>query len=385
MNLNDYFDHISVNNTKRYYLNPDNQLIEDISQHTKENPIKSIDDFDVAIIGVTREKDHIYDQKGLEEIRSYLYSLSSLETPQKIIDLGNLKIGNSQRDAVIGLRDVIVELITSRVLPIIIGPSEIILYANYLAYAAVGEKINLISIDSKIDITQQSKEDYKSPLWRILVEEKDSLFTFTNIGYQSHFVSTNITKFLSDQFHFAYRLGYIKTNIIEAENILRDADMLGLNISSVRQSDAFGQNNASPNGFFGDEICQLARYAGMSTKLSAFGIYDYIPENDINNQTTHLIAQIIWYFLSGINSRIIENPVEDSDEYKKFIVNLDTFEYEIIFYKSEKTERWWMEVPSFKSKNHKNLLISCSYKDYQNASNGDVPDRWLKAFQKINN
>ena len=29
-------------------------------------------------------------------------------------------------------------------------------------------------------------------------------------------------------------------------------------------------------------------------------------------------------------------------------------------------------------------FVPCSYKDYVLASNGDVPERWWKAFQKIN-
>ena len=306
------------------------------------------------------------------------------ENTPKIIDLGNLKIGKTTNDTVVGLRDVIVDLITSNVLPVIIGSSELILYANYIAYNSLSEKINLVSIDSKINISENRDENQKSAFWKILVEEKESLFSFTNIGYQSHFVSNNITKFLSDHFHFAYRLGYIKSNMKDVEPILRDSDMLGLNISSIRQSDAFGQINSSPNGFYGEEICQLSRYAGMSSKLTSFGIYDYAPGNDLNNQTSHLIAQIIWYFISGFNHRKYENPLEGTDQYKKYIVNLDTFEYEIIFYKSERTDRWWMEVPSFNSNTRKNLLISCTYNDYHSASNGDVPDRWLKAFQKIN-
>lgn len=142
MNLNDYFDFISVNNTKRGYLNPKNQVFKEVTLHTSDVPINNIDDFDVAVIGITRDKDNTYDLKGLDEIRSYLYSLSLFEKTPKIIDLGNLKFGNTQKDTIIGLRDVIVELITSNVLPLIIGPSELILYANCLAYSSIGEKIN---------------------------------------------------------------------------------------------------------------------------------------------------------------------------------------------------------------------------------------------------
>ena len=43
-----------------------------------------------------------------------------------------------------------------------------------------------------------------------------------------------------------------------------------------------------------------------------------------------------------------------------------------------------MEVPSFKIERLRNLLVSCTIDDYQKASKGDVPERWLKAFQKIN-
>jgi len=55
-----------------------------------------------------------------------------------------------------------------------------------------------------------------------------------------------------------------------------------------------------------------------------------------------------------------------------------------VFYKSEKTERWWAEVPSFNSDIDKQILIACTNDDYILASNGDVPERWLRFFQKIN-
>lgn len=383
MDLNDYFDYALADNTKRDYLNPKNQLLKMVFVHSEDNPIKDVDDFNIAIIGMHSDE-HGISKSGLDQLRSDLYSLSLFEKTPKIIDLGNIKHGKTQNDTIIGLRDVLVELLTSNVFPIIIGPAEVVQYASYKAYQVIGEKINFVSIDSKINISENRADNQKSALWRILVEEKESLFTFSNIGYQSHFVSANITKFLSEQSHFAYRLGYIKSNLNEVEPILRDTDMLGINISSIRQSDAFGQKSASPNGFYAEEICQLARYGGMSNKLSSLGIYDFVPENDVNRQTSNLLAQIIWYFISGFNYKVYENPIEDNSHCKKFIVNLDTFEYEIVFYKSEKTDRWWMEVPSFKTNARKNLLVSCTYNDYQLASNGDVPERWLKAFQKMN-
>lgn len=386
MNLNDYFDPIDFNFEFDDNYNLKEILYSSFSFHTVENKIRNIENFNMAIIGIVN--DHIKQKensaKGLLKIRQHLYSLTSFNKQIKIYDLGNLKRGNSLKDHSIGLRDVIIELLTLNIIPIIIGSSEDIIYPNYLAYQKLEKKINLVSIDSKIRVYENREKEFKSALWKIMVENNDSLLFFSNIGYQSHFVNSKIIKYISDQFYFSYRLGYIRSKIKEVEPIFRDADIIGLNISSVRQSDAFGQQDPSPNGYYGEEICQLARYAGLSTKLSSFGIYDYNSSLDINSQTANLIAQIIWYFIDGFINRTVEYPYESERNYKKFIVNLDNIKQELIFYKSEKTNRWWVEVPAIKSNSSKYILISCTYDDYVEAGNGDIPERWLKTFQKLN-
>lgn len=386
MNLNDYFDSINLNFEYKDYISSKEQLYSYCSINTSENKIKNIENFDIAIIGVVNNFKNDTEQsiKGLLKIREYFYSLSSFSKHVKIYDLGNLKQGKTANDHSVGLRDVLVELISLNIIPIIIGSSEDIVYPNYLAYQMLDQKINIVSIDSKINITENSEREYRSPLWKIILENNESLFSFSNIGYQTHFVNSKITKYLSDQLHFFYRLGNIRSKIRDVEPIFRDADIIGLNISSVRQSDAFGQENPSPNGYFGEEICQLARYAGLSTKLTSFGIYDYHLASDINYQTAHLIAQILWYFVDGHLNKITEHPLNNDENYKKFIVNIDGFDQEIVFYKSEKTSRWWVEVPTLKSTLINYVLISCTHDDYKEAGNGGVPDRWLKAFQKLN-
>ena len=386
MNLNDYFDPIDMNVELAESNDVKDQIFSFIKIHSKEHTIRSIEGFELAILGVINKHSGNEEESliGLNEIRKYFYQLAGFSKNVKIYDLGNLKSGNTPNDLAIGLRDVIVELFSLNIIPIIIGNSEDILYPNYMAYQKFDKEINLVSIDSKIRITEDREKSYKSSLWKIIVENSESLFNFYNIGYQTHFVSSKIEKYLADQLHFAYRLGYIRNNLKEVEPIFRDADLIGLNISSIRPSDAFGQSNASPNGYYGEEICQLARYAGMSSKLSSFGIFDYNQQFDINLQTAHLIAQIIWYFIDGFLNRINEYPLETEGEYKKFIVNINNAENELIFYKSEKTNRWWVEVPSIRKNFTKQFLISCTYDDYLEAGNGDIPQKWLKAFQKLN-
>jgi hypothetical protein len=62
-------------------------------------------------------------------------------------------------------------------------------------------------------------------------------------------------------------------------------------------------------------------------------------------------------------------------------------EYNAYFYKNKKLEKWWMEVPIINSNPSlplENYFIPCSYNDYQKAVKGDVPERWWKVFQKMN-
>ena len=386
MNLNDYFDPIDLNIEFKNYINVKDQLFSSVAINSVDHKINNIENYNLAIVGVTNyQSDSVIDSvKGLEKIREYLYSLSGFNKKINIYDLGNLKKGKTVNDNIIALRDVIVELISLNIIPLIIGSSEDIIYPNYLAYNKLDKKINFVSVDSKIGLSENRNEDFKSALWKVIVEENKSLFSFTNLGYQSHFVNTSISKYLADQLHFVYRLGNIRSKIKDTEPIFRDADMIGVNISAVRQSEAFGQINPSPNGLYGEEICQMAKYAGMSSKLTSFGIYDYCLRSDINNQTAHLIAQILWYFIEGYINRIVEYPLENEREYKKYIVNPYSIDQKLVFYKSEKTERWWAEVPSFNSDINKQILIACTNDDYILASNGDVPERWLRFFQKIN-
>ena len=82
----------------------------------------------------------------------------------------------------------------------------------------------------------------------------------------------------------------------------------------------------------------------MSDRVSSFGIFEINSEKDLNNQTSHLISQVIWYFLEGFSLRIGDFPSKKSisKNFKKYVVPLDQEDFQFIFYKSKLSGRWWI-------------------------------------------
>ena len=79
-------------------------------------------------------------------------------------------------------------------------------------------------------------------------------------------------------------------------------------------------------------------------------------------------------------------PMIDKDDYIKYRVFIQDHKYEIVFYKSKKSDRWWMEVPcptNVRTKYERHYLIPCSYSDYQTALREEMPDRWWQVYQKL--
>ena len=356
------------------------QLGSKIVFHTAEE-FPDLDKVKLAIIGVlddrgTKDQDN---QVDLSHIRKELYGLFPGNWNASIADLGNILAGNTQEDTYFALRKVVANLIKKKIIPIIIGGSQDLTYALYRAYDDLEQMVNLVSIDSKFDFGKESENiSASSYLTKIIIEEPNNLFNFCNIGFQTFYNSQEEIDLIDKLFFDAYRLGDVSNTIAIAEPVFRDADIVSIDLTAVKSSDSGNFTSFTPNGFNGKEICSLSRYAGISDKVSLFGIFNH----DNSKQESVLIAQIIWYFIEGFNYRSNEYPFGNRENYIKYIIPL---EEELIFYKSNKTDRWWIEIPFISNSNNKlkkNTLLPCSYDEYLGACNQEIPERWWKAQRK---
>ena len=360
-----------------------------ITKFTKAENFPDLEGYHLAIIGVGEDRGAVRNDgscRAPDIIREKLYDLKVSGIPYKILDLGNLKLGETLQDTYSAISAILVELLKLKILPIILGGSQDLTYAQYIAYQKMEEMVNIVSVDASFDLgTSDQPINSFSFLGKIVLHEPNFLFNFSNIGYQTYFVGNEQIELMNRLFFDAYRLGQVRQDMEEVEPIVRNADIMSFDITAIRQSDAPGNGNATPNGFYGEEACRIVRYAGMSDKLSSFGIYEINPLFDNHDQTSHLAAQMIWYLIDGYYNRKKDVPLKNKTGFTRYLVPIKKDDQEIIFYKSNKSERWWMEIPNQqnKIKFERHHLIPCSYKDYESALLEEIPERWWQAFQKI--
>lgn len=389
MDISTYLTPLEVENIALEYKTGRLRLTDVVIKHTKKEGFPDLENVDIAIIGVgeDRASENTGCNKAPDAVRNYFYGLFSHWNDVNIADIGNIIPGHRVEDTYFALKEVIAELLKKNVVALIIGGSQDLTYANYLAYENIGRIINITAVDPVFDLGHDESElNNHSYLSHIILHQPNFLFNYTNIGYQTYFVDQDSLVLMKNLYFDINRLGNIRADLEESEPMVRNADILSIDISAIKRADAPASVISMPNGFNGEEMCKICRYAGMSDKLTSIGFYELNPEKDENGQSAHLYAQMMWYFIDGFSNRRDDFPDDNHKDYIKFKVQIDDFDDELLFLKSKKTERWWMIVGAkdgVSQKYRRHQYVPCSYDDYQAALNQELPDRWWKVQQKL--
>ena len=316
----------------------------------------------VAIIGVG-------DQEA-NAVRQQLYRYASPFPASAVADLGNLRKAEASL-----LIPVIYELLSGKVFPLILGCDDAFARAQFLAYQDAKSLVNLSIVDEifRADTVYGHLVTPRHPL----------LFHLSLLGLQAHQTSAAALDLMVKNNFDVVRLGKSRAAMEETEPVLRDADMLSFHLAALKQGEAPGVASPSPAGFFVEEACQLCRYAGMSDKLTSFGLYGYVLGRDREGQTAQAAAQMLWYFLEGFFNRKGDYPA-DTAGLTEYVVDFPKLNYQLTFWKSNKSGRWWMQVPvATKRKHERHRLIPCSYQDYQLACREELPERLVQAMSRF--
>lgn len=350
-----------------------------ISFHTsKEFP--NLDQVKLAFFGIYESRGAHDQTIDLIHFRKEFYTLFPGNWEVSMADLGNLLPGRDLSDTYYAVIELVSTLLKIGIHPIIIGGSQDLTYPIYRSFDTLDQMVNLVGIDAKFDFGKDEvKHTAQSYLSKMIINEPHNLFNFSNLGYQTYYNPQEEID-LIDKLHFdAYRLGDVTQQLSLAEPVLRNADILTVDITAIKSTENGSTFNFMPNGFSGKEACVLSRYAGLSEKLKVFSIFNISN----NMQEAVLLSQMIWYFIEGFHFRKNELPAINQNNFVKFIVPVD--DLELIFVKSLQTDRWWIEVPNYHNLNNKakrNTLMPCSHEEYLKACDQEIPERWWKAQRK---
>lgn len=341
----------------------------------------------VAIMYVPEYRNsEVVHSKRNDSFRSAFYAFNKGDGwVNTIYDLGDLLPGDTFEDTSFALAQVVAELVKEDIIPIVLGGSQDLTLSCYKGFEKLERLINVCAVDHSLDIGEPNEpvtsNGYVSHL---LMQRPCFLFNFSNIGLQRPLASKREMDLFEKLYFDTCRLGEFNNDFKIAEPHLRNSDFISIDFNSIKCGETDSSCYTNPNGFYADQMCQIAKYSGISDKVSCLGVFNLHPDH--GKLASSLLAQIIWYFIDGVANRYGDFPIGSLSGYTKFHVHMDDFSDDLTFYKSDKSSRWWLEVkyPSGDSgKYQRHQLVPCTKEDYEGAMENVIPNLWWKTLQKL--
>lgn len=353
-----------------------------ISIHTQNSGLPDLSSVRIALIGIQESRNSFYPVSAYDTVafRKEFYQLFPGNWSLQLADLGNLPQGETAEDTYHALKEICLFLRQINVIPILIGGSQDLTVAMYQSFVEVNQWANIVAVDNRFDFSQaEALISGRSYMSKIIMDSPSRLQNFSNLGYQSYLIAQEELDLMDKLFFDAMRLGAVLDDVRQTEPVFREADIASFDMK-VLQAEAAGTfPQGEPNGIDGRTLCALSRYAGISDRLSMIGFYE-LPNSPLFHK---LLAQAIWYFIEGVDCRFDEYPVATSQGFTKYVVQMS--DRDLTFFKSEKSQRWWMEMVRenyLNNKNRRTTLLSCTQTDYEAACQDVLPDRWWRATKR---
>ena len=363
-------------------LLPKQILGKNISIHTQNNGLPELKGLTIALIGLHEHRNSFFHNSSynVNQFRKVFYELYPGNWNLSIADLGDLPNGEKVEDTYFAIKEIGVNLKQMNIIPVFIGGSHDLMFPLYEIFQNFKQLVNIVSVDRSFDFSQEDELiSGRSYMSKIIMEKPNVLNNYTNIGFQSYYCAEQEKDLMQKLYFDSIRLGQVLNQPALAEPVFRDADVVGFDMKCLSWHAIADPLKGQPNGIDSRTICSLTRYAGISDRISFLGFFE-IPSTPMTDQ---LLAQMIWYLIEGVQLRFDEYPVNKKDFLKYSVTLSDQI---MVFYKSDKSNRWWMELTNNSHLNNKiksTTLLACTEKDYLDAMQDKIPERWYNAVKRI--
>ena len=362
-------------------LLPKQILGKNISIHTENTGLPELKGLTIALIGLNEYRNSFFHNSSynVNQFRRVFYELYPGNWNLSIADLGDLPNGENVEDTYFAIKEIGIHLKQMNIIPIFIGGSHDLMFPLYEVFQNFKQLVNIVSVDRSFDFSQEDELiSGRSYMSKIIMEKPNVLNNYTNIGFQSYYCAEEEKDLMEKLYFDSIRLGQILNKPALAEPVFRDADVVGFDLKCLSWHAIADPLKGQPNGIDSRTICSMTRYAGISDRINFVGFFE-IPSTLMTDQ---LLAQMIWYLIEGVQLRFNEYPVNTKDFLKYSVTLSDQI---MIFYKSDKSNRWWIELTNNSYLNNKiksTTLIACTEKDYLDAMQDKIPERWFNAVKR---
>ena len=363
-------------------LLPKQILGKNISIHTQNTGLPELKGLTIALIGLNEHRNSFFHNSSynVNQFRKVFYELYPGNWNLSIADLGDLPNGEKVEDTYFAIKEIGVHLKQMNIIPVFIGGSHDLMFPLYEVFQNFKQLVNIVSVDRSFDFSQEDELiSGRSYMSKIIMEKPNVLNNYTNIGFQSYYCAEQEKDLMGKLYFDSIRLGQVLNQPALAEPVFRDADVVSFDMKCLSWHAIADPLKGQPNGIDSRTICSLTRYAGISDRVSFLGFFE-IPSTPMTDQ---LLAQMIWYLIEGVQLRFDEYPVNTRDFLKYSVTLSDQI---MVFYKSDKSNRWWMELTNNSHLNNKTkstTLLACTEKDYLDAMEDKIPERWYNAVKRI--
>ena len=363
-------------------LLPKQILGKNISIHTQNTGLPELKGLTIALIGLNEHRNSFFHNSSynVNQFRKVFYELYPGNWNLSIADLGDLPNGEKVEDTYFAIKEIGVHLKQMNIIPVFIGGSHDLMFPLYEVFQNFKQLVNIVSVDRSFDFSQEDELiSGRSYMSKIIMEKPNVLNNYTNIGFQSYYCAEQEKDLMGKLYFDSIRLGQVLNQPALAEPVFRDADVVSFDMKCLSWHAIADPLKGQPNGIDSRTICSLTRYAGISDRVSFLGFFE-IPSTPMTDQ---LLAQMIWYLIEGVQLRFDEYPLSTRDFLKYSVTLSDQI---MVFHKSDKSNRWWMELTNNSHLNNKTkstTLLACTEKDYLDAMEDKIPERWYNAVKRI--
>ncbi len=256
--------------------------------------------------GVRRNQGRVGASAAPDAIRTYFYRLIVPTNFPRVLDVGNTRIQSSLEATHDLHRQMVRQLIHDGKKVIVLGGGNDISYPDCAALATEIPDVLAFNVDAHFDVRADSPRNSGTPYRQLLEEKHLSPSQFYQIGSQRFGNSTVYQGYLKNlgvQVHWRDTIQDVRAVVEPILTMTRaEAIFWGLDMDSVRASDAPGVSAPNPSGFSAEDFCEIARLAGADSRSRIFEISEVNPSYDIDGRTCRLAAVAMFYFLTALHS-----------------------------------------------------------------------------------